>query len=115
MNHSSVIQESVFAEVLKSGETSGSSITAWNNEILHLVKSNNVGLAVFCCLSHLPIPDSFGLIEDGNEQDLTSSAQLLVFLQRLVSENAPLLSGIKLNGYTDLQKKLHILLPEFVS
>ncbi|KAH8864986.1 Conserved oligomeric Golgi complex subunit 1 [Schistosoma japonicum] len=115
MNHSSVTQESVFIEVPKFEETSGSSISAWNNEILfHLVKSNNVGLAVFCCLSHLPIPDSFDLIEDGNDQDLTSSAQL-VFLQRLVSENAQLLSGIKLNGYTDLQKKLHILLPEFLS
>ncbi|CAH8574386.1 unnamed protein product [Schistosoma turkestanicum] len=116
MSDSSVKPDLFSSEKSRSEETSKSSDVACDNKVLsHLVKTNNVGLAVFCCLSHSPIPDSFALIENENEHDLTSSAQSLVFLQRLVNENAPPLSGIKLNGYTDLQKKLHVLLPELLT
>lgn len=100
----------------KSEETSASSVSAWNSKVMsHLVNSNNVGLAVFCCLLHSPIPDSFAWIENEHEHDFTSSAQLLVFLQRLVNENVPSLPGIILNGYTDLQKQLQVLSPELLA
>ncbi|CAH8613696.1 unnamed protein product [Heterobilharzia americana] len=82
------------------------------------VQSNNVGLAVFCCLAYTPIPNSFSLMASEKEQDLTSSSQLLVFLQRLVSENISSASNcthISSFGNTDLEKKLHILLPDLQS
>ncbi|CAH8660450.1 unnamed protein product [Schistosoma haematobium] len=116
INDSSVVPDLFSCGKSKSEETSASSVSAWNSKVMsHLVNSNNVGLAVFCCLLHSPIPDSFALIENEHEHDFTSSAQLLVFLQRLVSENVPSLPGIILNGYTDLQKQLQVLSPELLA
>ncbi|CAH8617383.1 unnamed protein product [Schistosoma mattheei] len=116
INDSSVVPDLFSCGKSKSEETSASSVSAWNSKVMsHLVNSNNVGLAVFCCLLHSPIPDSFALIENEHEHDFTSSAQLLVFLQRLVNENVPSLPGIILNGYTDLQKQLQVLSPELLA
>lgn len=116
INDSSVIPDLFSSEKSKSDETSASSVSVWNSKIIsHLVNSNNVGLAVFCCLLHSPIPDSFALIENEHEHDFTSSAQLLVFLQRLVDENVQSLPGVIINGYTDLQKRLQVLSPELLA
>nr|CAH8873796.1 unnamed protein product [Trichobilharzia regenti] len=114
------IKNSISTEVVNHRETLTASANACNNEILsHLVKSNNVGLVVFCCLAHLSIPNSFPLMGNEKEQDLTSSSHMLVFLQRLISENMSSTFENVSNcvqpsnfGNTDLHRKLQVLLPE---